>query len=210
MRREASGPRLLLAGCCSLAALSCARREAVIPSPGPVAATYGELRPGREPGQEAAESEPAERFDAASFPAGFGVRAGTVACPGTIDYEVEPRGSLGVYYHFMGSSRQRLEGGADLARDRVHPADNYYLALRFDYVKYVGETGFLYWSAGGGLRLEKLYADNPRSGFADAGIGYCLGLGFRRELDLRLGLQLPVGRGLNASLLVYLIAGYDF
>jgi hypothetical protein len=172
----------------------------------PVAVSLAELD-GEPPEEEPEPPEPP--VVTVSLPAGLGVRGGLATYPATEDYDLDPRLSLGVYYHFAEKETQRLEAGADLLMDGEDAGENRYWAAHVDYVKYVGKTQAMHWSAGGGLFLEKLYDRSYTTVYIQGGVGYTLGQA-EKTLDLRAGLQLPVGKDLNALLVLTVGAGYDF
>jgi hypothetical protein len=137
------------------------------------------------------------------------VRAGLATFPVVEDFEMDPRTALGLYVHFGESEGRRLEGGLDYLPDAEDASENFYYSLRFAYVRYIGRQGLFYWSAGGGVIRETWYQEEHTFGFAEAGLGYWLGLG-QKGLDLRLAVQAPVGEDQNVFLATVFSASYDF
>jgi hypothetical protein len=137
---------------------------------------------------------------------GLGVRAGFGDFLYFTDHPVFLRSCMGLYYHFSEKETGRLEGGIDYSPSQSAPSENYYWTVRLDYVKYTG--GPFYVSAGGGLIYEELYGQNGLYGCVGAAAGNRLALG-SKQVDIRLGLQIPLGEKLNAPWFMSLALGYD-
>jgi hypothetical protein len=146
--------------------------------------------------------------DGAAFASGVGLRAGYTSYPGTVASETQPRALIGVYYHFAETERRRLEGAFAYAASGERPSDNLYCSMGLSYVGYIGETGFLTWSAGAGGLIERWYGEDHLFAYLDVALGYWVSMG-QKGLDLRLDVQLPMGDGVNAPTILLFAVGYD-
>jgi hypothetical protein len=204
--------RTALAACAALAAASCVPvvgrgvgREPVHIDARPVAALVGaDLTDGPE------DREGPLPLDAVAplLPAGIGVRAGYATYPVTSDQEVDSRLAMGVYFHFAEKETRRFEGSVSFAGDGTDTSENRAYVVGINYVRYVGAQGFFYWSVGGGAISEALYADDYFFGYLEASTGYWIGSG-QRGIDLRAGIQAPLGSDTNVNLVVFFAIGYD-
>jgi hypothetical protein len=202
---------LLAAASCVPVAGRGAGRGPVYLAARPVAALAGAVEGGPE---DAEETLPPEAAVAPLLPAGIGVRGGLAAYPVTSDREVDLRAAMGVYFHFAEKETRRLEGNLSYCWDSADgsPApsesENHAYTAGLNYVSYLGTSGFLYWSVGGGVIAESLYVDDYFFGYLEAAAGYWIGSG-QKGIDLRAGIQTPFGSDVNVNLVVFLAIGYD-
>ncbi len=164
---------------------------------------------------DAAADEPGEVEEVTGFPrfaafaSGLGVRARMTAYPVTSDFDMDARvvGAT-LYYHFKETEAARIEGYFSFLRDAVDGGENNSISFGADYVKYVGEAGFMHWVAGVGVIRETLYLDSYTGGCLRGAVGYRLGTG-EKGVDLRAGMELPVGKGVNVQMALFFTVGYD-
>ena len=109
--------------------------------------------------------------DETAFASGLGLRAGYTSYPGTVASETQPRTLVGVYYHFAETERRRLEGALAYVASGTRPSENLYCSAGLSYVGYIGETGFLSWSAGVGGLIERWYGEDHLFAYLDVSLG---------------------------------------
>jgi len=168
-------------------------------------------------------AEPGPGDASFDFPPGLGVRFGFTFYPAATKsrlvppsgYEkvtVDPRLTVGCYYHFLEKDTSRVEVAFDLTPDIGNFGNNGYSMLTGDYVRFLGGMETFCVKVGGGTFLE---INEDRTYFfllAEAGGGIWVGLGENVSLFASATLQMPLAAAEDVNVPYFLTVhcGIDF